>query len=148
MSSVAASSAPGNCRSVTWGRVTLVGLATVAAAVLANLVVYAIGGLVVGYDPTFLVLATAGGTIIFTIACAIVAVLVYGLILRFTADPARVFTRVAAVVLVLSVIPDLTYIPSVPGASGAQAAVLVLMHVVAAVVIVRVMTMLTRPSPR
>ena len=39
-----------------------------------------------------------------------------------------------------TLIPDFTYIPTVPGASNAQTAVLVLMHVVAAAVIVRLLT--------
>jgi hypothetical protein len=48
------------------------------------------------------------------------------------------------VVLILSLIPDLIYIPSVPGATTGQTAVLMVMHVVAAVVIVSVLTTQTR----
>jgi hypothetical protein len=51
------------------------------------------------------------------------------------------------VVLILSWIPDLTYIPTVPGSSPAQTAVLMVMHVVAAVVIVTMLTNLARPRP-
>ena len=53
-------------------------------------------------------------------------------------------TNIAVMVLVLSLIPDLTYIPSVPGASAGQTAILMLMHIVAAVVIVSMLTTLTR----
>jgi hypothetical protein len=42
----------------------------------------------------------------------------------------------------------LTYIPSVPGATSGQTAVLMLMHVVAAIVIVSMLTTLTRPQGR
>ncbi len=126
------------------GRFALIGLATVAAAVLANLLVYALGSAVVGYDPQFVVLANASGTILFTVVPAIVAVLLYAALLRFTSNPARIFTNIAVVVLVLSLIPDLIYIPSVPGATSGQTAILMLMHVVAAVVIVSMLTTLTR----
>jgi len=125
-------------------RFVLVGLGTVIAAVLANLIVYFIGSLVVGYDPQFVVLADASGTILFTVVPAIIAVLLYAALMRFTRDPARIFTNIAAVVLILSLIPDLIYIPSVPGATTGQTAILMVMHVVAAVVIVSVLTTQTR----
>src|SRR5215218_3021020 len=130
------------------GRFVLVGLATVAAAVIANLLVYLLGSVAVGYDPQFIVLANASGTILFTVVPAIVAVLLYAVLTRFTANPAGIFTNIAVVVLVLSLIPDLTYIPSVPGASSGQTAILMVMHVVAAVVIVSMLTTLTRPQGR
>lgn len=40
----------------------------------------------------------------------------------------------------ISLIPDLTYIPGVPGATGGQTAVLMLMHAVAVGVIVGLLT--------
>jgi hypothetical protein len=131
---------------VSWGRFALVGLGTVAAAVIANLLVYALGSAVVGYDPRFIILANASGTILFTVVPAIVAVLLYAALMRFTSDPARIFKNIAVVLLIVSLIPDLTYIPSVPGATSGQTAVLMLMHVVAAIVIVSMLTTLTRPQ--
>lgn len=149
MSSVAASSSVlANSRAVDWGRYVLVGPATIIAAVVANVVVYVIGGAFVAYDPEFPPLATGGGTIVFTVIPAIVAVLLYAALLRFAANPRRVFTIVAAGVLVLSWVPDLTYIPTVPGASAAQTAVLMLMHLVAAAVIVGLLTTQARPESR
>jgi hypothetical protein len=130
------------------GRFALLGLATVAAAVLTNVLVYFAGDAVVGYDPDFVVLANLGGTISFTLVAAVVAVLLYAALLRFARNPVRVFTVVSAVVLVVSTIPDVTYIPGVEGASTGQAAVLVLMHVVAAAVIVGMLTKLARPRTR
>jgi hypothetical protein len=127
------------------GRFALIGLATVVAAIIANLLVYALGSVVVGYDPRFVVLANASGTILFTVVPAIVAVLLYAALMRFTSNPARIFTNIAVVVLIVSLIPDLTYIPSVPGASSGQTAILMLMHIVAAGVIVWMLTTLTRP---
>jgi|SRR5688572_27494363 len=146
-SSSSTSSAPAASPAVSWGRFALIGIATVIAAVLANLLVYALGSLIVGYDPGFVVLATTGGTILFTVVPAIVAVLLYAVLLRFSGNPSRVFTNIAVVVLAVSLIPDLTYIPSVPGATASQTAVLMLMHVVAAVVIVSMLTRLTPSRP-
>ena len=51
--------------------------ATTVSDRLKNLVVYALGSVVVGYDPGFVVLANASGTILFTVVPAIVAVLLY-----------------------------------------------------------------------
>jgi hypothetical protein len=149
MSSIALSSSPSSpesvaSRAVSRGRFALVGLGTVVAAVLANLLVYLLGSVVVGYNPQFVVLANPSGTILFTVVPAIVAVLLYAVLMRFSRDPARIFANIAAVVLILSLIPDLTYIPSVPGASTGQTAILMLMHIVAAVVIVSMLTTLTR----
>jgi hypothetical protein len=129
-------------------RFSLIGLGTVIAAVAANLLVYAVGSPIVGYDPGFVVLANASGTIIFTIFPAIVAVLLYAALVRWTRRPERVFTVISAIVLVVSLVPDLTYIPTVPGASAGQTAILMLMHVVAAVVIVGLLTGYTRPRAR
>jgi len=130
---------------VNWGQFALVGLGTIVAAVLANVLVYYIGGALVAYDPQFLPLASVGGAVIFTVFPAIIAVVIYAILLRFTSNPARIFTIIAAVVLVISLIPDLTYIPTVPGATGAQTAILLLMHLAAAAVIVG---LLTRSRPR
>jgi hypothetical protein len=129
-------------------RFALAGLGTIVAAVAANVLVYALGSPLVGYDPGFVVLANASGAIIFTVFPAIVAVLLYAALVRWTRRPERVFTVISAVVLVVSLVPDLTYIPTVPGASAGQTAVLMLMHVVAAVVIVVLLTGYTRPRAR
>jgi hypothetical protein len=141
---ISSSSTPVASPAVSRGRFALVGLGTVAAAVIANLLVYALGSAVVGYDPEFIVLANPSGTILFTVVPAIVAVLLYAVLMRFTNNPARIFTNIAIVVLILSLIPDLTYIPTVPGATSGQTAILMVMHVVAASVIVWMLTNFTR----
>jgi hypothetical protein len=130
---------------VNWGRFTLVGLGTIGAAVLANVIVFFICGMFVAYDPQFLPLANVGAIVIFTVFPAIIATLIYALLLRFTQNPARLFTIIAVIALLISLVPDLTYIPTVPGVTTAQTAVLLLMHLVAATVIVG---MLTRSRPQ
>ncbi len=127
-------------RDVNWGQFALVGLGTIVAAVLANVLVYYIGSAVVDYDPQFLPLASVGGAVIFTVFPAIIAVVIYAILLRFTRNPARIFTIIAVIALIISLIPDLTYIPTVPGVTTAQTAMLLLMHLVAAAVIVGILT--------
>jgi len=129
-------------------RYAWVGLLTVVAAVMANVLVYVIGGALVRYDQAFLPLTNASGAILFTVAPAIVAVLLYAVLLRRAANPERRFTIIAAITFVVTLIPDVTYIPTVAGVTGGQIAILVLMHVVAAVVIVSMLTCLARPQSR
>jgi hypothetical protein len=129
---------------VSWSRFAFVGPGTVLAAVAANALSYFIAGTVVAYNAEFLPLASVGGAIIMTLAPAIVAVLLYAALLRFTRHPARIFTIISAAVFIISLIPVFTYIPTVPGATSAQTAILILMHVVAASVIVALLTSIRR----
>src|SRR6266852_7911639 len=93
MSSTAMSlSAHAGSPTVNWSRFVLVGPGTVLAAVAANALTYFVAGTVVAYNAEFLPLASVGGAIIMTLAPAIVAVLLYGVLLRFTRRPARIFT--------------------------------------------------------
>jgi hypothetical protein len=127
-------------RSFSWARFAFLGLGTVVAAVAANTLFYFLGSTVVDYDPEFLPLANVTGAVIFTLVPAIIAPLLYAGLLRFTRNPARIFTIVSTIVFVLTAIPDFTYIPTVPGSTPAQTAVLVMMHVITASVIVRLLT--------
>src|SRR5437867_2666576 len=77
--------------------------------------------------------------------CSMVAVLLYAGLVRFTRNAARIFSIVSAIVLVASFVPDFTYVPTVPGSSDAQIAILLAMHVVAAAVIVRMLTTASLP---
>jgi tryptophan-rich sensory protein len=135
-------------RGFSWGRYALRGLGAVVAAVLANTLFYYLGGALVAYDPDFIILSNPSGAAIFTVVPAIVAVLLYASLVRFARHPAAIFTVISAIVFVVTLIPDFTYIPTVPGASNAQTAVLVLMHVIAASVIVRLLTSTPARQPR
>ena len=135
-------------RGFSWGRYALRGLGTVVAAVLANTLFYFVGGAVVAYDPDFVVLSNPAGAIVFTLVPAIVAVLLYAALARFTSRAAAIFTVISAITFVVTLIPDFTYIPTVAGASNGQTAILVLMHVIAASVIVRLLISTPARQPR
>jgi len=126
-------------RSVNWLRFSKVGATAIAAAALANMLVYFVGDAIIGYNPDFLELGSALGIGIFTAFLALIAVLVYAPIIRYTENSVRNYTVVSVVALIVSLIPDFTFIPSEPGASTAQTLVLCLMHVVAAGVIVGIL---------
>ncbi len=149
MSSIASSaSAPAVSISSGRGRYAKIGLATVVAAVLANTLFYYLASLVVNYDLDFVVLTNPSGAIIFTFVPAVGAVLLYGALRRFTANPVRIFHIIAAVFFVVTLVPDFTYIPGVEGASNGQTSVLVLMHVIAYAVIAGMLTTLAHPNKR
>src|ERR1700737_744558 len=135
-----ATSVPAQVRGFNWGRYALRGLGTVVTAVLANALFYYLGGALVTYDTDFVVLSNPSGAIIFTVVPAIVAVLLYAGLLRFTSHAVGLFTGISAITFVVTLIPDFMYIPTVPGSSNEQTAILVLMHVIAAAVIVRLLT--------
>ena len=143
-----ATSTPAQPRCFSWARYALRGLGTVVAAVLANMLFYYLGAALVAYDPDFIILSNPSGAALFTVVPAIGAVLLYAGLVRFTRHPAGIFTVISAIVFVVTLVPDFTYIPMVPGASNAQTAILVLMHVIAASVIVRLLTSTPARQPR
>src|SRR5947209_15610604 len=103
MSSIAMSSSmPRTAQAVKRGRFALVGLATVLAATLANVLVYYIGGTLVAYDPRFDILVNVGPAISVTLTFAFVAVLIYAAVLRVARNPVRVYTVIAAVIFVVT----------------------------------------------
>ncbi|MDQ6876378.1 MAG: DUF6069 family protein [Candidatus Dormibacteraeota bacterium] len=135
-------------RGFSWGRYALRGLGTVVAAALANTLFYYLGGALVAYDPDFIILSNPSGAAIFTVVPALVSVVLYAGLVRFTRHPAAIFSVLSAIVFVVTLIPDFTYIPTVPGASNGQTAILVLMHVIAASVIVRLLSSTPARQPR
>lgn len=129
---------------VRYARLWWVGLAAIVLSVLANLLTRAIALPFLTVPPEFLPLSTPAPTIIMTVSGVLLAVLVFALVGRFSRRPARTYTIVAAIALVLSLIPNgfMMVDPSTapfPGANLGSIAVLSLQHVVAAVVAVWVL---------
>jgi hypothetical protein len=77
---------------------------------------------------------------LFTTLGVVGATVTYGVLTRVADDPDRLFAAVAAIVLLLSLVPDFTVIPSEPGGSLVAGAILGAMHVATAVVCVGVLT--------
>jgi hypothetical protein len=142
--SPAAASSDSSSRSVEWGPFAILAFATLAAASIANVLVYFAADAIIGFDSRFVQLGGAFGIVIFTAGPAVIAALLYAVLLRKAANPARTFTIVSAVIFVLSLVPDFTFIQNELGVTNARTAVLVLMHVVAAMIIVGMLTTFSR----
>lgn len=101
-------------------------------SVLVNAVLVVLVG-AVGIAPEFRALTLPPVALLSAVG-AIGAVVVYGLLTRYVDRPERTFRRVAAVVLVLSFVPDLGLLVGDPAATVPGVVVLMIMHVVVAAV--------------
>lgn len=77
---------------------------------------------------------------LFTILGVVGATAVYGLLVRFSGRPDRTFLIVAAVVLLLSFVPDVGLLQVNPAATVRAVVVLMVMHVTVAAICVWVLT--------
>jgi hypothetical protein len=110
----------------------------VVLSVVANLVVLQavlVPELVQQFEPL-----NVGPVAIFSVLGAVGATVAYAIVDRFSETPDRTFVTVAAVVLVLSFIPNILTLQSDPAATVPAVAVLILMHVVAAAACVASLT--------
>lgn len=119
-----------------FSRVMLAGVIAIVGSVIANLVVFWVGGMIVQPNPDFQPLASPMPTIIFTTLFLVVATAVYAIINAFTRNPVRVWTIVAWIALIVGLIPDIMMIvnpaPSPMGTPTLPAVlVLIVMHFVA-----------------
>ena len=133
-------------RRVAWGRLVVVALLTAVAAVGANAVVYLVSA-AVGAMPQDVVVNGRGPITLPVVAAmsaqgALAGAIIYALIGRLSRRPVRAFRVVAAVVLVLSLAGPLT----IPGAPIPMILALELMHVVAAAVVVGLLTTMAAPK--
>lgn len=139
----AVSAAPATER-VAFGKLLWVGPLTIVAAVAANAIVRLLAAAVLQPDPRFMPLSMAM-PIVFTTIGALGAVLVYAAVGRFAARPIRLYQRIALVALIVSFVPDFLLLGGgMPGANLATVGALILMHVVAWAVCVRLLTTLAR----
>jgi hypothetical protein len=112
-------------------------LAAVVAAIAKAVV--AVAATTAGVAPGFRPLELPP-ILLLTVLGVIGATAVYWMLLRRASNPDRTFVRVAAVVLVVSFVPDLGLLSADPAATVLGVLVLMAMHVVAAAVSVAVLT--------
>lgn len=129
---------------VAWGRLVPAGLLAALAAAAANAVVYLVAT-AAGAMPQDVVVNGQGPITLPMVAGmsafgAAAGAVVYALVGRFARRPVRVFRVVAAAALVLSFAGPFT----IPGAPASMVAALLLMHAVAAAVVVGLLTTLAR----
>lgn len=114
------------------------GLAALVTANAVNVAIVAAAG-AMALAPGFAPLAVSR-VAVFTTLGVIGAVGTYGLLARLVDDHDRTFVVVAAVVLVLSLVPDVVLLQKDPAATVAGVVALMVMHVVAAVACVAALT--------
>ncbi len=116
-----------------FGRLWRVGLLTVLAAVIANILIALVVKALFPVAPTFLPLQL-GSVIVFTVIGVVGAVIVFALIVRWAKHPIRLFQRIAWAVLLVSLIPDvlLPFVGLYPGTTFPEVGALLLMHVATA----------------
>jgi hypothetical protein len=115
---------------VSLGRLARVGALAVGLAVVVNVVIRTVAVSLLGIGEGFLPLGV-GPTVFFTAAGMVGAVAVFGMMLRFARRPVRLFRRVALVVLVVSLVPDvlMLFSGSMPGTTVAGVITLMVEHV-------------------
>jgi hypothetical protein len=143
MISTVSSSSPSE--RVAFSRLLWVGPLTIVAAVVANALLRQIAVAVLQPDPRFPPLSPAM-PIVFTVIGVLGAVVVYALVGRFARNPIQLFRRIALVALVVSLVPDILMLATGfnPGTTVANVAVLMVMHVVAWAISIRMLTTLAR----
>lgn len=135
----------GTVQQVRYSRLWWVGLMAIVLATIANLVVRAIALPFITVPPEFMPVSIAMPAIIFTVGGVLAAVIVFAIVGRFSRQPARTFTIIAVVALLLSLVPNVMMLinpASAPFSGGnvGSISVLMLQHVVAAVIAVWVLT--------
>ena len=130
---------------VSLGRLARVGGLAVAFAIVVNVLIRTVAVSVLGLGEGFLPLGV-GPTVFFTVVGMAGAVVVFGLVVRFAKRPVRVFRRVALVVLLVSLVPDLLLLfsGSMPGTTVAGVFTLMVEHVASWAIAVGVLTSLVR----
>lgn len=125
-------------------RILRAGAAATAAALVANVVVWAIVAAVTDIPDDFMPLATVWATIVTTILFLALGVGVFALLVRFTREPIARFWQIAIAVLVLSFLNPILVARNQDGATTAGIITLEVMHVVAFLTFVPLFTALVR----
>ena len=136
---------PEGGKRISFRRLLWVGPLAVLASVIANVLVSITAVALLCISPEFDPLHV-GPVIGFTVVGVLGAVLVFALVARFSRRPVRLFRRIALVVLLLSFMPDLSLLNASPyaGTTVQSVIALMLMHVVAWLISVSLLTTLTR----
>jgi hypothetical protein len=122
------------------------GVLAVVGAILAVLAVRWVAVSVIAVPPEFQPLALPSAAIFFTVVVGPAAVIVFAVVRRIAGQPVRTFRWIAAAVLLLSFAPDAWLLSDAaaeafPGATPAAVVALMVLHVVAAAVIVPTLTL-------
>ena len=121
------------------------GFVAIILAVIGNLIVGFLAGALLSIPPEFAPLSPAR-YVAFTVIGMVTAVIVYAILAYKAKHPIRTFQRIAWVVLVVSMLPDIAMLMSdaMPGTTTAGVVTLMVMHLVAGLVAIYGLPMLTK----
>jgi hypothetical protein len=134
----------------TASNIMLAGAVSMAAAVAANLVVRAFLFVLLDLPGDFPPLQ-ALSVIIFTLIGTGLGVLAYALVIKYSKNPTRTYLLIAAVALILSILPNFGLMANpeaapFPGGSALAFGVLIIFHIVAALVFIPLILKLSRTT--
>ena len=130
---------------VTLSRLWWVGLLTIVASVVANLLILLIAKAVLPISADFAPLAV-GPVMMWSLIGSFGATLVFFLLARLTRRPIYIFQLIALIVFLVTLLPDITlfFVPAFPDTTAISVGTLILMHVGTALICVGFLTRLVR----
>jgi hypothetical protein len=134
-----------NPKGIDNSRILVGSLITIVVAVVGNLIVGFLAQALLDIPAEFLPLGTVRYTI-FTVLGVVGGIIVYVVLTKRVQNPIRTYQRIAWVVLVLSMLPDIGMLTSdfIPGATPAGVITLMVMHLVAGLAAIYVLPAMTR----
>ena len=125
------------------GNLWWVGLQTIVGAVIATLVVRAAAMAVLDIPAAFPPLAGSGPTIFLTVVGVLGGVGVFAAVCRWASQPIRLFRIIVGVALLVSFVPDILLLTNdaFPGTTVTSVSTLMFQHLVAAAIVVWMLTM-------
>lgn len=129
-------------------RLFMVGVLTIATTLGVNLVIRTVAYAIFPISPIFLPLQI-GSISVFTVVLVGGGVLVYAGVTRFSKRPARTYTLIALIALLLSLIPNALLLlhpdpRMLPGVTRLATSILMVLHIIDAVLAI---VLLTRLAP-
>ena len=125
------------------GNLWWVGLQTIVGAVIATLVVRAAAMAVLDIPAAFPPLVGSGPTIFLTVVGVLGGVGVFAAVCRWASQPIRLFRIIVALTLLVSFVPDILLLTNdaFPGTTVTSVSTLMFQHLVAAAIVVWMLTM-------
>ena len=125
------------------GNLWWVGLQTIVGAVIATLIVRAAAMAFLDIPAVFPPLAGPGPTIFLTVVGVLGGVGVFAAVCRWASQPIRLFRIIVGVALLVSFVPDILLLTNdaFPGTTVTSVSTLMFQHLVAAAIVVWMLTM-------
>lgn len=133
-------------------RIFMVGVLTIVTTLAVNLVIRTLAYASLPISPIFLPLQI-GSISVFTVVLVGGGVLVYAAVTRFSKRPARTYTLIALVALLLSLVPNMLLLLNpdprmLPGVTRLATSMLMILHIIDASITIMLLTRLAPSKGR